>query len=114
MPKMPKQRPLKGLRAASERPNPEFNVAGYGTLALTDADWETIATILALSARESQVARQVMDGATEADIAARLSIAPRTVHSHVERLYRKLKVHNRHQLLVRIINTYLSAAGIKR
>ena len=90
------------------------DVPSAGKLSLSDVDWEAISTSLAFSARESQIARLVLDDITEAVIAATLSISPKTVHAHVERLYRKLRVHSRQQLLVLIVNTYLSALATKR
>lgn len=78
---------------------------------LLASEWQAIAVCLAFSTRESQVARMLMDDVTEPDIAVRLSISTHTVHAHVERLYRKLLVHSRHQLILRIFNAYLSCCA---
>lgn len=48
-----------------------------------------------LSGRESEVLRLLADGLTDREIAAALSISPRTVESHVSSLLRKLGVRNR-------------------
>ena len=93
---------------------PMTGAPSHGSLSLTNADWEAISACLAFSTRESQIARLVLDDVTEATIAVRLSISPRTVHSHVERLYRKLRVHSSRQLLVRIFNAYMTAVAFKR
>jgi DNA-binding CsgD family transcriptional regulator len=85
-----------------------------GTLALTDSDWEAICASLAFSKRESQIARLVLDDATEADIAARLSISPHTVHTYIDRLYRKLHVHSRPQLILQMFNTHLSCCASRK
>jgi DNA-binding NarL/FixJ family response regulator len=48
-----------------------------------------------LSAREREVLEGVRRGMTDAEIAAALVVSPRTVNKHLERIYRKLGVHNR-------------------
>lgn len=50
---------------------------------------------LGLSPREAEVLQQMMRGRTTADIAMTLSISPRTIHKHAERIYDKLGVHDR-------------------
>jgi DNA-binding CsgD family transcriptional regulator/tetratricopeptide (TPR) repeat protein len=52
----------------------------------------------ALSAREIEVARLVATGATNREIAAALSIAPKTVAAHVEHILAKLGVSRRAQI----------------
>jgi DNA-binding NarL/FixJ family response regulator len=70
-------------------------------------DWEAICRELSLSRRESEVAGLILREYDEADIAARLTIAPRTAHAHIEKMYRKLSVHNRCQLVVRFFREYV-------
>lgn len=50
---------------------------------------------MGITPRELQVLTLVATGATNAAIAEELGIGPRTVHTHVERLLRKLAVDNR-------------------
>lgn len=50
-----------------------------------------------LSAREQEVLALVAEGATNAEIAARLFLSPHTVKQHTSSLYRKLAVRNRAQ-----------------
>jgi DNA-binding CsgD family transcriptional regulator len=51
-----------------------------------------------LTPAEQEVARLVAGGATNREVAARLSISPRTVEAHLGRIYRKLGVRGRSQL----------------
>jgi DNA-binding NarL/FixJ family response regulator len=51
-----------------------------------------------LTAREIEVATLVAEGLTNASIATRLSIAPRTAETHVENIRRKLQVRSRAQI----------------
>jgi DNA-binding CsgD family transcriptional regulator len=50
---------------------------------------------LGLSTREAEVLRRFMRGETTAEAAISLSISPRTIHKHAERIYRKLGVTDR-------------------
>ena len=49
-----------------------------------------------LTQRELVVLALLIDGVTPAAAAHRLAISPRTVHKHVERIYRKLGAHDRY------------------
>lgn len=54
-------------------------------------------TSLDLSAREIEVLQLVAEGYRPADIATRLVISPKTVSSHIQRVFAKLDVHTRAQ-----------------
>ena len=63
---------------------------------------------LKLSAREFQIIQGLFDDETKAETALRLHISPYTVHAHLDRLYRKLGVGSRCQVLVRVVAEYLA------
>ena len=69
--------------------------------------WFYIAERLALSERELQITQGVFDGKHESVIAKELGISPRTVHTHFERLYHKLRVNSRVELVVRLADCHL-------
>jgi DNA-binding NarL/FixJ family response regulator len=48
-----------------------------------------------LTAREIEVLQLVAEGLSDADVAERLVVSPRTVHSHLRSIYRKLGVSSR-------------------
>lgn len=75
---------------------------------LSAEEWRSIADTLRLSGREFQIVRCIFDGETESIIAQELGISPHTVHTHVERLYRKLNVCNRAELVIHIFDAYIS------
>ncbi|WP_255485575.1 LuxR C-terminal-related transcriptional regulator [Mycobacteroides sp. LB1] len=53
-----------------------------------------------LTRRESQVAAMIAEGMTNKQIARELTVAPRTVDSHVEHIFTKLNVNSRTQVAV--------------
>jgi DNA-binding CsgD family transcriptional regulator/tetratricopeptide (TPR) repeat protein len=75
------------LRAAGERP------AGPET---------TTPTTETLSAQELQIARLAADGLSNREIGARLYLSPRTVGSHLYRIFPKLDITSRAQLASRL------------
>jgi DNA-binding NarL/FixJ family response regulator len=54
-----------------------------------------------LSTREQEVLQLLVDGLSEKQVAARLTLSPETVHTYVKRLYGKLQVRSRGELLAR-------------
>jgi DNA-binding CsgD family transcriptional regulator len=70
--------------------------------ALPEYVWDRLAQALKLSPRETQIIRSILQDRKERAIAADLGISPHTVHAHLERLYHKLGVSSRVQLVVRV------------
>lgn len=70
-------------------------------------EWQLITRTLALSPREAAVVRLTLEGMSERDVALHLGIAPRTVHAHLEHTYRKIDVHSRYELVIRLFREYV-------
>ena len=85
-----------------------------GHLQLSEDVWVRVCARLQLSPREIQVVRGVFDDQKELCIAHRLGISPHTVNTYLQRLYAKLDVSSRPQLILRIMGEYLSATGATR
>ncbi len=73
-----------------------------GHSALTSADWSLVTRVCGLSKRELAIVKLVFDDRCDTEIARALGISRHTVNTHLTRLYRKLDVHSRVQLVVRI------------
>ena len=71
--------------------------------------WKVIANSLSISNRELQIIQGIFDDRKELAIADELKISMHTVHTHLERLYRKLGVSSRVALVLYILSEYLSA-----
>lgn len=74
-------------------------------------EWEALALTLGLSGREHQILQCVFDDEIEAVMAKALGISAHTVHTYVERLYRKLNVNSRVELLVRVFAEFRELIG---
>lgn len=97
------------MERVSNRPTGSGSCNGKnaGAAIFTDQAWKGIAHSLNLSGRELQIVRGIFNDYTEFAIAADLDISPHTVHTHIERLHRKLGVANRVQLILRVCNEFL-------
>lgn len=74
---------------------------------LSAGNWRLIAGLLNLSDRELQVVQGIFDGGTEASIAEELDISVHTIHSHLDRLHKKLHVTSRCALVLRVFEVHL-------
>jgi len=75
---------------------------------IKESNWREIMRVLRISPRESEIIQYIMIGENEAFIASRLGISTHTIRTHLERLYNKLNVKSRSQLIVRIFEQYVS------
>jgi len=78
---------------------------------LSEDQWRSIAGSLHLSGRELQITQFVFDDKKEGAIARELGISSHTVHTHLERLYKKLAIASRCELIVRVFAEYLALEG---
>ena len=81
---------------------------GVGQGVFGPAEWRSLAAALNLSPRECGIVRSVFDGASEKDTAGHLGLSPHTVHTYLWRVYRKLHVQSREELLVRVFAEFRS------
>lgn len=94
---------------------PEHDGRVLKTRSLVSArQWESISLALGLSSREFDVVRCVFDGRNELSIAHQLDISAHTVHTHLDRLYRKLGVTTRSELILRIFAAYVTMGRRRR
>jgi DNA-binding NarL/FixJ family response regulator len=70
--------------------------------------WEKIARTLNLSGRELQIVRGAFDDQKELTLAGDLGMSSHTVHTHIERLHRKLAITDRTQLVLRVTQEFLA------
>jgi DNA-binding CsgD family transcriptional regulator len=80
---------------------------------LPDEVWRRITLSLRISERQSTIVRWTLSGSDEAGVADRLQISPHTVHTHMERVYRRLGVSSRSALAMCVFARYVEdGAGL--
>jgi len=62
-----------------------------------------------LTPQELTIALVVAEGLSNRDVGARLFLSPKTVEFHLTRIYRKLEIHSRSELVRRVVD--LETAG---
>jgi DNA-binding CsgD family transcriptional regulator len=82
-----------GMRGFAERARVELNATGEHTRKRVPETHDE------LTPQEAQISRLVADGASNAEIAARLFITRKTVEYHLHKVFRKLGVNSRTQLV---------------
>jgi DNA-binding CsgD family transcriptional regulator len=86
----------------------------HRTSFLDEAEWEALLTHLPLSPRERMVARLWVGSHTLKDIAVNLGSSPQPVRTHLKRIYRRLAVSNKFELLLVITNLLVRNARMAR
>jgi DNA-binding NarL/FixJ family response regulator len=71
---------------------------------LGDARWIQLAELLALTPRQSQLARLICAGHTYKSMALAMGISVNTVRVHVRALFTKLDAHDRLGVVLRILS----------
>ncbi len=75
---------------------------------LSNDEWRSIADSLDLSVRQLEVVRCVFDGLGEPSIGHQLGVSSHTIHAHLNRLYKKIRVKSRCELIVRVFLAYVA------
>jgi len=85
--------------------------AKLGRALFSDEVWAGLAPELKLSPRELQIVQLVFDECAEGQMAERLDISVHTVHTHLDRVYRKLGVRTRAGLVIRVCGAHLAGVA---
>ena len=72
----------------------------------TAAQWTEIEVTLDVTHREIDVIRLILAHESEQEVARDLSIALSTVHSHMRRIYKKLDINCRSELIERVYEAH--------
>ena len=75
---------------------------------LSERAWHEIGAQLDLTKRELQIVQGVFDNLTKTGIARRLKISHHTVHTHLNRLFKKLTVTTRTEVVLRIVEQMIT------
>ena len=92
-----------GVKAFAERARRELAATGETARKRTDETRDE------LTAQEAQIARLARDGLSNPEIGAELFISPRTVKYHLRKVFTKLDINSRHELLAALPETSRAA-----
>ncbi len=90
------------------RPRRSSGRSALSSSPFSPLEWQFIGRTLQLCPRELDLVRCLCRGLSNARIARRLGISPRTVTSYLDRLYRRLGVHSRTAAVLRLFAAYAS------
>ena len=79
-----------------------------GAAILSDHAWSEIAKALGITKREMQIIQGVFDNHTQQGIASRLNMNEHTAHTHLNRLFKKLNITTRTELVLRIMEQMIA------
>lgn len=89
------------------------HLANLHTLERMRCSWDRPAAcacsglVASLTPREAQVMRALAKGYTEKEVACQLALSPKTITAHCSNLMRKLRIHNRSQLILHALRSGL-------
>jgi DNA-binding NarL/FixJ family response regulator len=92
----------------------DFACRTLGRRLLPPAAWEELRVRLQLSPREMQIAQGVFDDQKEGLIAFELGISPHTVNTYLQRMYRKMRISNRTQLVLYVLAAHIDRLNLSR
>ncbi len=84
-------------------------VHGWKSSVIPTAAWKSLGESLRLSPREVEIIQFVFADEKDGNIAGSLGISRHTVDTYLRRLYAKLNVSSRPQLILRVIGEYFQA-----
>jgi DNA-binding CsgD family transcriptional regulator len=70
--------------------------------------WSRLRDSLRLSDRELQIVQGIFEDQKQESIAFTLGISPHSVNTYMQRIYAKLRIGSRPQLIVRVMSEYLA------
>ena len=87
-----------------------------GKLLISEDEWQKIASMVKLTARECLVCRFIFEGNTRKEVAARMEISTRTVRHYLESVHAKLCVNGRVGVVLRLVQLrdFLAAQAARK
>jgi DNA-binding NarL/FixJ family response regulator len=102
----PSEQVISAVRRAAEMPL-EFSASGLAEAMRRRSE----APQLTLTARESEVLKLLVEGASVAQVGRALFMSPSTVKTHIGKIYEKLGAHNRASAVIAAVRLGLVADG---
>jgi len=78
----------------------------------TPSEWAELTNQLGFSARQAQIARYLLEGLGDKQIASQLSISVHTIREYLSRMFAKLDVQDRNELVVSVFREYRAGCDL--
>lgn len=95
------------------RSNGKATILGGDPSPVPDHVWPALGARLGITDREIAIVRGLFQRMNEASIASSLGISPHTVHTHLNRVYRKLNVQSRGDLFLRVVTELMHPRSVE-
>jgi DNA-binding CsgD family transcriptional regulator len=82
-----------------------------GSSLLSGDVWSRLGDSLKLSDRELQIVQGIFEDQKQESIAYNLGISPHSVNTYIQRIYTKLRIGSRPQLILRVMSEYLASVS---
>lgn len=96
-----------GWRGPDGSPAPSVSPP-IGSALLSGDVWTRLRDSLRLSDRELQIVQGIFEDQKQESIAYSLGISPHSVNTYIQRIYSKLRIGSRPQLILRVMSEYLA------
>jgi DNA-binding NarL/FixJ family response regulator len=87
-------------------------VAPTHTELFSEEQWSQLKEQLGLPPRQAEIARHIMHGKSDKQIARELGISLPTVRTHMSRLFKKLDLNDRVELILRVFTCLQEGSGV--
>lgn len=77
-----------------------------GTFVFNDHEWNSLVEALELSRRQEQIAKGVLSGMSDKELAEDLGISLPTIRTHIGRLFYKFDVDNRVEMVLHFVHEF--------
>jgi len=89
---------------------PKLSVSGI----FTKNEWDALTRQLGVSPQQGEIARLLLEGSSDKQISRRLGIAVPTVRTYLSRMFSKLDVQDRNELVVMMLRKFRSGCDLAR
>ena len=76
----------------------------------TDMEWNELMVVLSLSNRQAQIAREIMRGRSDRQIAELFGITHATVRTHLKQVFARLRVCDRNEMILTMVRQSMAMA----
>jgi len=77
-----------------------------GTQVFSESEWLELSSELSLSPRQAQIAKHLLLGCSDKQIATELEISVATVRTHLTRLFSRFDIQDRNELIVYVFSHF--------